>query len=103
MLSNEGDKLTRVVVCSPQKEYFDVGNIQQHNIVAVADRDTAMKQHKNLRSVLLAFGSEVIEIGELADHPNSVFTRDMAVSTPKGYIKLRMGIETRVGEEEWMA
>ncbi len=64
MLSNEGDKLTRVAVCSPRKEYFDVGNMQQHNIVEVADRDTAMRQHKNLRSVLLAFGSEVVDSGE---------------------------------------
>jgi dimethylargininase len=62
-----------------------------------------MKQHKDLRSVLRGFGSEVVEMEELASHPNSVFTRDMAVSTPKGYIKLRMGIETRLGEEEWMA
>ncbi len=103
MLSNEGDKLARVAVCSPRKEYFDVGNMREHNIVEVADRDTAMKQHKNLCSALVAFGSEVVEIGELAGHPNSVFTRDMAVSTPEGYIKLRMGIETRLGEEEWMA
>ena len=40
---------------------------------------------------------------ELAGHPNSVFTRDVSVVTPKGYIKLRMGLPARRGEEEWMA
>ncbi len=29
--------------------------------------------------------------------------RDTAIITPYGYIKARMGLETRRGEEEWMA
>jgi len=28
---------------------------------------------------------------------------DAAIITPYGYIKARMGLETRRGEEEWMA
>ncbi len=99
MLRNEGDKLTRVVVCSPDTEYFDVDNCKAHNIQEVADREEAILQHTELRLILKDFGAEVINIKELKGHPNSVFTRDMAVSTPKGYLKLRMGIETRKGEE----
>jgi dimethylargininase len=45
----------------------------------------------------------VIRIPELACHPNSVFTRDTSLVTPKGYVRLRMGLESRRGEEDWMA
>ncbi|MBN1224925.1 MAG: amidinotransferase [Candidatus Aminicenantes bacterium] len=103
MLRNEGDRLTRVVVCSPDTEYFDVDNLEAHNIKEVADRDLTIEQHAMLRETLRQFGSEVIDMGELEGHPNSVFTRDMAVVTPKGYIKMSMGIETRKGEENKMA
>lgn len=103
MLKNEGERLTRVVMCSPRTEYFEVDNLKAHNIKEVADREKAIGQHLALRSLLRSFGCEVIDIEELPGHPNSVFTRDMAVSTPKGYIKMSMGIMTRRGEEEWMA
>ena len=103
MLRNEGDRLTRVVVCSPKTEYFKVDNFEAHNIKEVADRELAIKQHAEMRSTLEKFGSEVIDIEELQGHPNSVFPRDMAVVTPEGYIKLFMGIATREGEEELMA
>jgi dimethylargininase len=49
------------------------------------------------------FGIEVINMEEMPGHPNSIFTRDMAVSTAEGYIKVRMGNVTRRGEEDWMA
>lgn len=45
----------------------------------------------------------MIRIPELACHPNSVFTRDTSLVTPKGYVRLRMGLESRRGEEDWMA
>jgi len=44
-----------------------------------------------------------MSIPELPGHPNSVFTKDTAVYTPKGYIRLRMGLPSREGEEQWMA
>jgi len=103
VLRNEGDRLTRVVVCSPKTAYFKVDNCEAHNIKEVADRDLSIKQHKELRETLRTFGSEVIDIDELEGHPNSVFTRDMAVVTPEGYIRMSMGIETRTGEEELMS
>ena len=103
MLRNEGDRLTRVVVCSPKTEYFKVDNFEAHNIKEVADRDLAINQHAEMRATLEKFGSKVIDIDELPGHPNSVFPRDMAVVTPEGYIKVFMGIATREGEEELMA
>ncbi|MFC2163737.1 dimethylarginine dimethylaminohydrolase family protein [Acidobacteriota bacterium] len=103
MLKNEGDRLTRVVVCSPKTEYFKVDNFEAHNIKEVADRELAINQHTEMRTTLQEFGSKVIDIDELQGHPNSVFTRDMAVVTPEGYIKMSMGIATRKGEEELMA
>ena len=102
MLGNEGERLTRVVVCSPGDEYFHAGDPRRHNIVERADPDRAIQQHDALKSCLVNFGAEVINVPELADHPNSVFTRDTALCTPEGYVRLRMGLETRQGEEEWM-
>lgn len=103
MLRNEGDRLTRVVTCSPREEYFRVTNLEEHNFAQLADRDLAIEQHDTLKSIITDFGSEVIDIPELANHPNSVFTRDTALCTPGGYIKLRLGLDTRRGEEEWMS
>ena len=48
-------------------------------------------------------GVDVIDVPELEGHPNSVFTRDVSVITPQGYIKLRLGLPARRGEGEWMA
>jgi len=103
MLRSEGDRLTRVVVCTPVREYFRIEDLGAHNIGAVAGRERALEQHDALKSVLRDFGCEVIDVPELDGHPNSVFTRDTAVCTPRGYVKVRMGLETRRGEEEWMA
>ena len=103
MLKSEGDRLSRVVVCTPGREYFRVGDLKKHNIVERADPDRAMHEHDVLKRSLADFGAEVIDVPELTGHPNSVFTRDTALCTPLGYIKLRMGLETRRGEEEWMS
>jgi dimethylargininase len=102
MLRNEGDRLSRVVVCTPGDEYCQVSDPQKHNIIEPADPERAIQQHDTLKRCLRDFGAEVIDIPELLDHPNSVFTRDTALCTPHGYIKLRLGLDTRQGEEEWM-
>jgi len=103
MLQSEGDRLTKVVVCSPKQEYFSVDNLKAHNIIEIADRDRTKKQHDALKAVLAQFGAEVIDVPELEGHPNSVFTRDVSVSTPRGYIKLHLGLPARKGEGAWMA
>ena len=103
MLRNEGDRLSRVVVCTPRDEYFRVSDLEKHNITEVADRNRAIQQHHMLKSKIEEFGSELIDIPELTDHPNSVFTRDAALCTPDGYLKLRLGLDTRQGEGEWMS
>jgi dimethylargininase len=103
MLRNEGDRLTRVVVCTPRVEYFLVDDLELHNITQRADKDLALRQHEKLKLTIVGFGSQVIDVPELAGHPNSVFTRDTALSTPKGYVRLRLGLDTRLGEGEWMS
>lgn len=103
MLRNEGDRLTRVVVCSPGKEYFGVKNLKAHNFAARPDPEKAKKQHVLLKTTLKTFGADVIDVDEMSSHPNSVFTRDTSACTPQGYIQLRMGLATRRGEEYWMA
>ena len=103
MLRNEGDRLSRVVVCTPGDEYCHVSDLEKHNILQSPDPDLAVQQHDRLKSQLAEFGAEVIDVPELVNHPNSVFTRDAALCTPEGYIKLRLGLEARRGEEEWMS
>ncbi|MBN1272742.1 MAG: amidinotransferase [Candidatus Aminicenantes bacterium] len=103
MVKNEGDRLERVLVCSPMTEYFSVDSAEKHNIFEIADMATAVKQHEALKNTIKNFGAKIINIEEMPGHPNSVFTRDMAISTPHGYIKPRMGIRTRRGEEDWIA
>jgi dimethylargininase len=103
MLRNEGDRLTRVIVSTPQDAYFDASTHAANNIVELADREETRCQHDALKAVMTRFGCTVTDVPELANHPNSVFPRDAALSTPEGYIKLRMGLEARCGEEEWVA
>ena len=103
MLKNEGDRLTRVIVCSPQKEYFNVSDLKAQGMNEFPDPDQTKKQHDLMKSIMSDFGAEVIDAPEFADHPNSVFVRDVALITPKGFIQLRMGLEARRGEEIWMA
>jgi dimethylargininase len=103
MVRSEGDRLSRVVVCTPEDEYCRVSDLKKHNIIEPADPDRATEQHEALKDCLADFGSQVIAVPELLGHPNSVFTRDTALCTPEGYVKLRLGLESRQGEEEWMS
>jgi len=103
MLTNEGEPLSRVVVCTPIDEYFNVKNLKDQHIHMAADRKKTRQQFEALKRILETFGCQVIDVPELANHPNSVFTRDTALCTPQGYIKLKMGLAAREGEEEWMA
>jgi dimethylargininase len=103
MLRNEGDRLTRAIVSTPRDAYFDVNTHQANNIVELADRETTREQHDALKSAMAGVGCEVVDVPELAKHPNSVFPRDVALSTPEGYIQLRVGLEARRGEERWIA
>lgn len=103
MVRNEGDRLRKVVVCSPRTEYFHVADLEEQHFHRTPDPARARDQHHRLTNLMRGFGCEVIDLPELAGHPNSVFTRDVALVTPEGYIKLRMGLRAREGEESWMA
>lgn len=103
MLDNEGHTLKRVVVCSPLYEYSRVDNLQKQNILEVAEPELALRQHLSLQKLLKDFGAEVLDQQELTGHPNSVFARDASLVTPHGFIHLRMGLEGRRGEPDWMS
>jgi dimethylargininase len=103
MLKSESDRLRRVVTCSPRIEYARASNHKAHNIGELGSPELAIQQHDALKQALSAFGAEVLDIPELAEHPNSVFTRDTALCTPQGYMRLSLGLESRRGEELWMA
>ncbi|MEA2000767.1 MAG: arginine deiminase family protein [Actinomycetota bacterium] len=103
MLRSEGDRLERVVVSSPAEAFLGITDLAAHNFVQQPDRRQAVEQHDLLKSTITAFGAVVVDLPELSGHPNSVFTRDTALSTPEGYIRLRLGLPTRHGEDRWMA
>ncbi|MCD4783196.1 MAG: amidinotransferase [Candidatus Eremiobacteraeota bacterium] len=101
-IKSEGLSLVRVMVCSPEKEYFNIKNTDEHNISEIPDPEKAKKQHEMLRETMIGFGVDVIDIPEMPGHPNSVFTRDTAVITPRGYIRMRMGLPSRRNEGKWI-
>jgi len=104
MVKSEGDRLNQVIVCSPKLEYLQgANNIVEHNIGILGDPEIPAKQHDHLKQTLNEFGADVIDLNEMKNHPNSVFTRDTALCTPQGYVKLRLGIPSREGEDQWMA
>jgi dimethylargininase len=103
MIRNEGERLRRVIVCAPRREYFKVEKPDVHNIGEAADPKKAKAQHRRLQVVLRQAGARVVNLSELPGHPNSVFARDAGLVTPRGYIRLRPGLPTRRGEEDWMA
>lgn len=103
MVRHEGDPLKRVVVCTPREEYARAGNCKEHNIGDLGRPEIAIQQHDTLKNTLREFGAEVLDLPELSRHPNSVFTRDTAICTPQGYIKLFLGLPTREAEGAWMA
>ncbi|MCL4408359.1 MAG: arginine deiminase family protein [Thermotogae bacterium] len=90
------------LMCEPHKAYFEVEDLKIHNITERAKIETAIFQHRKLSSTIESFGHKVIKAEELKDHPNSVFTKDPVFCTPFGYIKMRMGLESRRSEEEWL-
>jgi len=103
MLRNEGKKLKKVIVCSPIYEYFNVTDLKAQNMNEIADREKTQQQFNVLKSTIAQSGCEVFDVPELPNHPNSIFTRDVALSTPQGYIRLRMGLMARRGEEDWIS
>jgi len=102
MLNNEGDRLTRVATCTPRKEFALASNNATHNIGHLGDPAAAVSQHDSLKAALRSYGCEVIDLSELRGHPNSVFTRDTSLTTPEGYVQLRLGLPSRLGEAAWM-
>jgi hypothetical protein len=62
MLSDEGEKLTRVVVCTPREQYFRWRDGGAHNIHEPPDLARTKFQHDALKLTLQRSGSEVIDI-----------------------------------------
>ncbi|MFH1296174.1 MAG: arginine deiminase family protein [Bacteroidota bacterium] len=92
-----------LITCAPGPAYFGVTNFSAHNIKQVSNEQKALDQHHALVTTIEKAGCKVVILSELPGHPNSVFTKDPSVCTPQGYIKLRMGLPSREGEEQWMA
>ncbi|MCK5682932.1 amidinotransferase, partial [bacterium] len=72
MLRSEGERLKRVVVCTPRHEYACATNLEKHNIGNLGNPKVAIQQHDRLKAKLREFNVEVVDIAELNEHPNSV-------------------------------
>ncbi|MFC2102308.1 dimethylarginine dimethylaminohydrolase family protein [Bacteroidota bacterium] len=92
-----------LITCSPGPAYFGVSNLKHHNINQLSDSERAVGQHLELVKTIEHTGTKVINLKEMPGHPNSVFTKDTACCLPQGYVRLRMGLPSRNGEEQWMA
>lgn len=103
MLSNEGDPLCTAVVCTPGPEYFGVVDLEAQNMNEACDPERAVAQHGAMVEAMEAAGARVVHVPELRGHPNSTFTRDVALLTPRGNVRLRMGLDARREEPAWMA
>lgn len=103
MVRSEGAPLRSVVVCPPGEEYSAPVDREHHNIPTAPDAEASSAQHRALRDLLQGEGARVHCLPELPGHPNSVFTRDAALVVDRGYVRLRMGLESRRGEEGWIA
>lgn len=103
MLRNEGERLTRVLVCPPGDAYAGVEEPHDHGMLEPADDENVRVQYGALRDALASRGAEVVEVPELEGHPNSVFVRDTALVSPFGHIRLRMSLPSRAGEAMWMS
>jgi dimethylargininase len=94
--------LKKVLLCNLKESYFKVKNHKLHNLNQGIDKERALIQFGTFKNTLLEAEVPIVSIPELKNHPNSIFVRDTAAITKDGFIRLRMGLETRRGEEEWM-
>ena len=62
MLKNEGDRLTRVIVCTPQTEYFNVTDLKAQGMNEFPDPEQTKMQHDRLKSIMADFGAEVLDM-----------------------------------------
>lgn len=103
MVRSEADPLRQVLVCPPGPEFLGVRDGEAHSIPFPADPVRVREQYRELTGTMAEAGAAVVEVPELEGHPNSLFTRDSALVVDDGYVRLRMGLPTRRGEEAWMA
>lgn len=92
-----------LITCSPGPSFFGVTDLSSHNIAHISEHRRAVEQHQKLIQTIEETGTSVLNLPELPGHPNSVFTKDTAICTQMGYVKVRMGLPSRWGEEQWMA
>ncbi len=105
----EYDKVSRVVVCSPQLsalKLINQDNYKRYLFRKQPDRlDDFVEEHRRFVDSLRESEVEVIDIAEiglppnveaiLRRAPNLIFTRDSAVTTPSGALVLNMATKER--------
>ncbi|PYZ98248.1 hypothetical protein CR205_06535 [Alteribacter lacisalsi] len=98
----EYGKLVRVALCEPRHiEIRDTINETQKKYAGEGiDTELAMHQHKQFSKALNEFGVDVIQLSPLPEHPEQVFTRDIAFTLGKTVFVAEMAQKIRFGEEE---
>lgn len=99
---NEGETLSRAVVCAPGPAWAGATDRAAHNLAGTPDAGRSASQHQALVHLMVRRGVEVGALPEPEGRPNATFTRDPALVTRGGCIRLRMGLPTRRGEPGWL-
>ena len=91
-----------MAVCTPGDAYLGVVDLDAQNMNEAADPSLTVSQHEAMVRIMEEAGVRVLRVPELCGHPNSTFTRDVALATAEGTIQLRMGLPARRGEPPWI-
>ncbi len=107
----EHDPLKKVLMHRPEVELSMVteDTLDYFHFAAVPDVDKYLEEFDDLMTAIEAMGVEVLLVNEIlkddpealayiARRPNMVFTRDLAIVTPKGGVLLGMGLDGRKGD-----
>ncbi|WP_438502671.1 dimethylarginine dimethylaminohydrolase family protein [Alteribacter natronophilus] len=99
---SEFGKLIRVAVCEPEHiEIRDpINETQKQYTKEGIDTEKAMYQHGEFCRVMEDNGVEVIRLSPLQEHPEQVFTRDIAFTLGKTIFVAEMAAQVRIGEED---
>jgi N-dimethylarginine dimethylaminohydrolase len=103
-VDSEVGRLIKVLVHRPGGEVSSVTEISKYRWKSRPDLEKMQKQHDEFTKILSENGVEVIELGTVGpDKADSTFVRDSMAMTPEGAIVSRMAMETRRGEEKYIA
>lgn len=101
---SEIGKLRAVLLHRPGPEIDNMKDPARYRFASLMDPEKARAQHDELADTYRRHGVQVYYVEETRpDRPNAIFMRDLMFMTPEGAIVGRPAMETRRGEERFVA